>query len=595
MTVIRSHHTFMTFSSFSTVGRDHRYLCKSVQGALLVPLILILLFIIGLTDSKQAAAQGQPITYSNSIISLDRLKWQSMGLHVAAVEPVDLTQTMELHFWLKTPNIEELKARVAKGELISPDEMKNKYFGSSSNYDELITWLKQQGLEITGTTPDRTSVYATGTLDQIQKSLQVQMVNVTYQGVTYAAAKTPPILPANIGATVTGIDGLQPFLRANRHVIFFNAPAGQASIHHTGVAAAAVGFMPNVANQAPYLVHEVLKAYGADGLAVTGAGQKIAILIDTLPVDTDLQAFWKRNGLSTSLSQVEKINVTGQQQLPPQEGEETLDVEWSTGVAPGATVRVYAAGSLQFLALDKALDRITSDLQTEPNIHQLSISLGLGETFMNKDEVDAEDTRFARLAALGVNTFVSSGDAGSNPDDTGQSSSGPLQVEFQSSDPFLTAVGGTSLTLDPGTGNIANETAWSDSGGGVSQFFTRPVWQAGIHASPVNKRLVPDVSSAADPNNGALIVFRNQERRIGGTSWSAPTWAGFCALINEARAKEGKSQLPFMNPLIYPLASTDAFRDIKVGNNGQYDALPGYDLVTGMGVPNVKQLLQALQ
>ena len=79
--------------------------------------------------------------------------------------------------------------------------------------------------------------------------------------------------------------------------------------------------------------------------------------------------------------------------------------------------------------------------------------------------------------------------------------------------------------------------------------------------------------------------------QIGGTSWSAPAWAGFCALINEARIKAGKKALPFANPLFYQHAGTPAFRDITKGSNGQYDAQSGYDLVTGLGVPNVKEII----
>ena len=71
-------------------------------------------------------------------------------------------------------------------------------------------------------------------------------------------------------------------------------------------------------------------------------------------------------------------------------------------------------------------------------------------------------------------------------------------------------------------------------------------------------------------------------------------WAGFCALINSARVKAGKQPLPFLNPLIYPLATTPCFRDIQTGNNGVYHATAGYDLVTGLGVPNVEELVRAL-
>ena len=101
------------------------------------------------------------------------------------------------------------------------------------------------------------------------------------------------------------------------------------------------------------------------------------------------------------------------------------------------------------------------------------------------------------------------------------------------------------------------------------------------------------MSLAADPNTGALVILNNQVQQIGGTSWSAPVWAGFCALVSEARQKAGKP-LGFLNPRLYPLIGTASLRDITSGSNGAFDAGPGYDMVTGLGVPNIAQLIQAL-
>jgi kumamolisin len=280
--------------------------------------------------------------------------------------------------------------------------------------------------------------------------------------------------------------------------------------------------------------------------------------------------------------------------IPAPEGEETLDTEWSSGVAPGATIRIYATGSLSFVDLDLALDRIIEDLPTQPGLRQLSISLGLGETFMGgpTGEVATQHQKFVRLAAAGVNVFVSSGDAGSNPDQTGHNQGTITQAEYESSDPFVIGVGGTSLKL-ASNGGVADEAAWSSGGGGKSIYFSRPSWQTAPGAPAVTQRMVPDVSLAADPDEGAFLVLHGKVTQIGGTSWSAPVWAGFCALINEARARVQKPALPFLNPLIYPLVDT-CLRDINKGTNGAFDAGPGYDLVTGLGVPNVKALIQAL-
>jgi kumamolisin len=105
---------------------------------------------------------------------------------------------------------------------------------------------------------------------------------------------------------------------------------------------------------------------------------------------------------------------------------------------------------------------------------------------------------------------------------------------------------------------------------------------------------VPDVSLTADPSEGAFLVFHGKVIQIGGTSWGAPVWAGFCALINEARTNAGKPPLLFLNPLIYRLMGTTCFRDIRTGSNSAFDAGPGYDLVTGIGVPNIKELIATL-
>ena len=97
-------------------------------------------------------------------------------------------------------------------------------------------------------------------------------------------------------------------------------------------------------------------------------------------------------------------------------------------------------------------------------------------------------------------------------------------------------------------------------------------------------------------HDGTSVYARASVKQIekGGSSWSAPVWAGFCALLNEARSKARKPFLPFLNPLLYPLQGTACFRDIRVGNSGDFAAGPGYDLVTGPGVPNVKELMKAL-
>jgi len=514
---------------------------------------------------------------------------------VNAAEPRHLDDEMTLLFSSNIPQeLEtELEEKVAKGVVVSPEELKSKYSPNSSDVESLQAWLKKQGFEIVRLSSDNTGVYARASVEKIQDSLGVQMVRVTRDGLTYNAARNAPSLPADVGKSVHAIIGLQPFRRANKH-FRMRLPRAGNRLELSANRVAIRGPSKNIANSPPYLVREVLKAYNADNLAVSGKGQTIAILIDTFPLDTDLMAFWAQNDIRATLAQIEKINVNGSVLSPP-EGEETLDAEWASGIAPGAQIRIYASGSLEFVDLDMALDQIFSDLTSQPGMRQLSISLGLGERFLGgpQGEVATQHQKFLRLAAAGVNVFVSSGDAGSNPDQTGHSSSGPTQAEYEASDPFVVGVGGTSLTL-ASDGTVSSESGWSSSGGGKSIFFGRPQWQTGNGVPPGNERLVPDVSLTANPDEGAFLVLNGRVIQIGGTSWSAPVWAGFCALINEARTIAGKPALSFLNPLLYPLMGSSCFRDIKTGTNGAFTAGPGYDLVSGIGVPNVKELIQTL-
>ena len=212
---------------------------------------------------------------------------------------------------------------------------------------------------------------------------------------------------------------------------------------------------------------------------MNGSGQKIGIVIDTFPAASDLTAFWQGNAIAQSLNNIEEVQVVSGT-LPSPSGEETLDVEWSSGMASGAKVRVYATTDLAFVHLDQAYQAIINDLPSQPALHQISLSYGLGETYMPAGQMQTDDQYFATLAGAGVTVFVSSGDGGSSPGLNGfEDNSGPVQVESPASDPNVTAVGGTSLYLNASTGAVSSESAWFYGGGGSSQFFARPSWQNG--------------------------------------------------------------------------------------------------------------------
>ena len=488
-----------------------------------------------------------------------------------------LAQTLEFQVPLRMRNYQQLQQRIARGEIVPRAEMDRDYFPSRADYVTLKQWLVSEGFRITLGDPCRLGIFAQGTLTQIQRSFQVEMTEVTVNGREYHAARTHPSLPRQIASSALGVNGLQPFLGAKKH-----QPVLASLVNHSP----------------PFVVSEILNAYNATNLGVSGSGQKIAILINTVANNSDLTTFWANNSIVRT-GTVELVNVNNATLAAPS-GEETLDEEWTSGIAPGADIRVYATSALDWVSLDKGLIQIINDLPSQPHLRQLSISMGLGEIYLmsggQSSQMTNDSQYMATLASSGVSVFVSSGDGGSNPTNTGVSG-GSTTVEYYSSDPSVTGVGGTSLTLD-GSGNVTSETAWAGSGGGVSVFFSRPSWQVGAGVPAGTMRLVPDVALDANPNTGAYVIMTvngvQSVYQYGGTSFGTPVWAGFCALINEARANASLAPMGLVNPRIYPFLGTANFRDVISGKNGGYSAGVGYDQVTGIGVPVVNNLLNSL-
>ena len=460
--------------------------------------------------------------------------------------------TLEFSVALRMRNFAELQARIGKGEIISLDEMATKYYPTAADYETVVDWLTAQGFAVKPADKYNLSVFASGSVAQIERAFGTKFGRVKFAGAEYSSALIAPSLSAAIAGPVLGINGLQPHLRPRPH-----------SRIASGASQKLIGNLP------PYTIGEIAKAYNAATLGVNGSGQKIGIVIDTFPAASDLTAFWQGNAVAQSLNNIEEVQVVSGP-LPSPTGEETLDVEWSSGMASGAKVRVYATTDLALVHLDQAYQAIINELPSQPALHQISLSYGLGETYMPAAEMETDDQYFATLAGAGISVFVSSGDGGSSPGLNGfEDNSGPVQVESPANDPNVTAVGGTSLYLNASTGAVSSESAWSYGGGGISQFFARPGWQDGTGVPTGANRLVPDVALVADVNTGGYLILNSQHDIVGGTSWGAPTWAGFCAMINQARANVGQPSSGLLGPKIYPLLGSPSFRDIVTGSNGQ--------------------------
>ena len=514
-------------------------------------------------------------------------------------------------------NFPEFQTRVSNGEFVPFDEMEARYLPLPGDYVAVRAWLVGQGFAVTKDDERRLAIFLRGTPAQIQTSFEVKMQGVTVDGAAYVAATTAPSLPASIAGGVLGINDLQPYLQPRRHL---RLPAARAADDPT----------PQATTSSPFTVPQVLKAYDAtnlsvSGTTVTGANQKIAIIIDAFPATTDLTAFWNANGISQSLSNIEEVNVPGGT-IDKTSGEETLDVEWSSSVAPGSKVRVYLSDTLTFTNINKCLSQIATDVSgtspAQPTIHEMSMSLGIAETTLGKGSstFTTEAQYFATIAngsaSGGVSAFVSAGDSGSV-------SSGTLSPQYESTDPNVTGVGGTSLVTNAATGLRTSEVVWDDvtaaqysgfsgpggTGGGTSIQFSRPAWQVGTGVPTGTMRLAPDVASVGAESSPGYLYYGGAPTYVAGTSWSSPTWAGIAALINQGRSLNSPVRRPpgLLNPRLYPLVGTNNFYDVTSGNNtvgssaagttngvANYTAGTGYDECTGLGAPDVANLVNTL-
>jgi sugar lactone lactonase YvrE len=470
---------------------------------------------------------------------------------------------------LRMRSFNELQDRVARGERITPAEMAAKYFPLAADHDRLVQWLKNQGLEVTRTDDNRIAVFGQASVSAVARAFQVTFARVAANGAEYTSAVAAPSLPADLAASVLGIHGLQPHIR--RHPL--SAPRPRQPNLQTD---AASGFLPA----------QIAGAYDATGLGVDGTGQTIAIYALAYPQMSDLTAFWTAAGVTDVLTNITTVDVAGGPGASPGSDvidEVSLDAEWASALAPGAKIRIYGANGSDPGENDEILQQVYADVPSNPGMNQLCICIGGNELEVAQDYLAIEAQYMANLASVGVSVLVASGDNGSNPD-------GRLQVDYPASDPDVTAVGGTSLSLNV-SGMVAAETAWTHGGGGISAVFARPSWQAGAGVPPGSMRLVPDVAAVADSVLGAEVIIAGSPMEFDGTSWATPIWSAFCALLNQKLG--GAAPAGLLNPKLYPLIGTTSFRDITSGTNGSYSAGPGYDLCTGIGVPDVTNLLAA--
>jgi subtilase family serine protease len=332
---------------------------------------------------------------------------------------------------------------------------------------------------------------------------------------------------------------------------------------------------------------EIRMAYGFDQLLNRGdPHQLIAVVVPfhDHQIEDDLALFSSTFGLpecTTISGCLRTIYATGKK---PQADaiwalETALDVEWVHAIAPDARILLVEAESD---LLEDVLDGV--DVAVQQGASVVSMSWGAVEF---AGELANDD----RFVVSNVMFVAASGDTGAG-------------TMYPAASPNVVAVGGTKLFRDS-NGNYSSETAWTGSGGGLSQFEPEPVYQSRPPIPDNNdKRGVPDVAYNADPDTGFAVyssypVFGLKGWfQLGGTSAATPQWAALIAIANSSRRANGKAPLTGGPAVLYDVANAANYHDITTGTNGTCGikcmATAGYDYVTGLGSPKAASLIPAL-
>jgi subtilase family serine protease len=446
------------------------------------------------------------------------------------------------------------------------------------DYQAVVKFARSKGFTVTHAPANRMLVHLYGTVSQINKAFHVTMTNYqhpTESRIFYSPDREPSL---ELSVTVAHIAGMNNFSLPRPK--FKRAPS---NFRRTSVGSGPGG---------AYLGNDMRAAYYG-GTTLTGSGQAIGLLEFDGYNMSDVTASFAGESNSVPIHNVLLDGATAGSD--GDDGEQVLDIVQAASMAPSLSqVRVYIApGNSQIGVGD--VD-IFNEMATENIAKQLSCSWG-----WNPDDTTQLDPIFQEFAAQGQNLFVASGDAGAYTGSNATDNSYPAESVY------VVSVGGTDLTTNGAGGPWQSETAWADSGGGpADDGFAIPSWQAGV-ANSANQasttvRNVPDVAAEANTDNYTCDQG-TCSGDYGGTSFAAPRWAGFLALVNQQVASGGNSSLGFLNPAIYSIGQgpsyNNDFHDITSGNdsNGQgqsFNTVVGYDLVTGWGSPNGKNLIDEL-
>ncbi len=463
-------------------------------------------------------------------------------------------------------------ANPAYGHYLTNDQYLARFAPLPQDALAVRDWATSAGLTVDAISPDNLLMTVKGTTALVERALNVKINDYSLSGRVFMSNDRDPSVPG--GLQIRAISGLTTIHRFH-------------TLLSRGAALRPGGYYPN----------DFRAAYNM-GPVGDGSGQTIGLTLwGTSVAQSDLNTFASRSsttalvGGQAGANGIDWIPVNGGSSDTHELVETAMDVEYTHGVAPNSHLKYWLADcafdGVYCNPSDVGLELAISDAANDGSVHVVSNSWGGGEaTSLNDPFVSNTNASFQHAAGVGTTFYFSSGDSGSNSGGTGLPS-------YPTDSPYVVSVGGT--TLNTGT-NFAysSESAWGGSGGGCSSVFARPSWQTGIGAATCSGRAVPDISADADPNSGADVYVQGVAEQVGGTSLSAPLWAGMAADLNRYLGANSQPLMGFSATRLYQLANNATtygrdFHDVTAGYTG-FSAGPGWDQATGWGSANLANL-----
>jgi hypothetical protein len=548
---------------------------------------------------------------------------------------------------------------------LAPGQFAARYGPRPGTVAQVEGWLRSEGLA-PGAVVDDLLVPFSATAAQVRRAFGVELAQTRLpSGRVADVPSAGPLVPADLAGVVEGVAGLDTVARPEPDVL--RRPGGtpvpattsgrggarvpaSPTAEHGDVRAAAIqgpaAACPSASETAAggaYTEDQLAAAYQLTPVYDRGdLGQGVTIAAVELEpfLASDVAAFEQCFGLSTSVT---SVSVDGGAGSGAGSGEAALDLEELAALAPDASVVAYEAPNTNV-----GTDEDYATIVNQDRAQVISTSWSVCEALALPD-ISAETAAFEQATLQGETILAASGDSGSEGCwQYGVDADTALAVDDPGTQPWVTAVGGTTLEATNASGVAASQTTWNDcqgdlstssaptacaanpydpggaSGGGLSAIWSMPSYQvaaglpadlpedqgrscsdaAGTTGAPSGVcRAVPDVAADADPNTGTTVVYQGQWIVEGGTSMAAPLWAALVALADSGCSPGDR--VGELNPVLYRLGASGAasvLTAVTTGDNdltgthqGQYPAGPGYNLATGWGTPIGSALVAALQ